>query len=134
MPKPAFTIKPYNAAKAPHLKFVVRSKLSGDWKRKFFEKKSEAQTYVTLRETELANQGREGAVSPSWLRVMAERESERLAAFEKTLTDATDFYRDCVPECQRHSAAVSFSAGSRWKRFLLPIGGTAEPTRRRIHS
>jgi hypothetical protein len=89
MRKPAFRIKPY---KHPRLKFVVRSKISGKWQRKFFTSKAEAQTYVELRETELLNQGKEGVMFPSWLRVMAQREQDRLSQVGKTLTDATDFY------------------------------------------
>lgn len=89
MPKSAFRIKPY---KHPRLKYVVRSKVSGAWQRKFFETKKEAETYVRLKETELLNQGREGIAFPTWLRVMAEREADRLKPFGKTLTDAVDFY------------------------------------------
>lgn len=89
MAKPIYTIKPY---KHPRLKFVVRSKLSGKWERKFFATKGEAQTYVRLKEIELQNQGKEGVLFPSSLRVMAQRESDRLSAFGKTITDAADFY------------------------------------------
>lgn len=89
MAKPAFRIKPY---KHPRLKFVVRSKLSGKWERKFFATKGEAQTYVQLKEAELLNQGKEGATFPSPLRVMAQRENDRLVPFGKTISDATDFY------------------------------------------
>lgn len=89
MAKAAFRIKPY---KHPHLKFVVRSKISGPWKRKFFPTKKEAQTYVQLKETELLNQGKEGAIFPTSLRVMAQRDAERLDVFGKTISDATDFY------------------------------------------
>lgn len=89
MAKPVFRIKPY---KHPRLKFVVRSKISGKWERKFFTSKAQAQTYVDLKEIELLNQGKEGATFPSSLRVMAQRESDRLQHFGKTLTDAADFY------------------------------------------
>jgi integrase len=89
MAKPAFRIKPY---KHPRLKFVVRSKISGRWKRQFFHTKKEAQTHVQLKEIELLNQGKEGATFPTSLRVMAQREAERLDVFGKTLSDATDFY------------------------------------------
>lgn len=89
MAKPAFRIKPY---KHERLKFVVRSKLSGKWERRFFCTRTEAQTYVQLKEVELLNQGKEGATFPSWLRVMAERENRRLNAFGKTITDAAEFY------------------------------------------
>ncbi|MGI8821208.1 MAG: tyrosine-type recombinase/integrase [Chthoniobacterales bacterium] len=89
MARAAFRIKPY---KHPRLKFVVRSKLSGRWKRRFFHTKAEAQTYVQLKETELLNQGKEGAMFPSSLRVMAQRESDRLKTFGKSISDAADFY------------------------------------------
>ncbi len=89
MAKPAFRIKSY---KHPRLKFVVRSKISGKWQRKFFSTKTEAQTYVQLKETELLNQGREGATFPSWLRVMAQNADERLQPYGKRIFDAVDFY------------------------------------------
>ena len=89
MVKSAFRIKPY---KHPRLKFVVRSKISGKWKRKFFTSKAQAQAYVDLKEIDLLNQGKEGATFPSWLRVMAQREHDRLNPFGKTLSDATEFY------------------------------------------
>ena len=89
MAKQAFRIRPY---KHPRLKWLIRSKLSGKWERKFFETKCEAEGYKHLKEIELLNQGKEGATFPSSLRVMAQRESERLKAYGKTLTDATDFY------------------------------------------
>jgi integrase len=89
MAKPAFRIKPY---KHPWLKFVVRSKLSGRWERKFFPTKTEAQTYVRLKEIELLNQGKEGATFPSSLRVMAQHGAEKLQLFGKTISDAVDFY------------------------------------------
>jgi integrase len=89
MAKSPFRIKPY---KHPHLKFVVRSNLSGKWQRKFFQTKTEAQTYVRLKEVELLNQGKEGATFPSSLRVMAQHGAEKLRPFGKTISDAVDFY------------------------------------------
>ncbi len=89
MAKSEFRIKAY---KHSRLKFVVRSKLSGKWQRKFFATKTEAQTFVRLKEVELLNQGREGVTFPTALRVMAQDESERLKPFGKTLSDAVDFY------------------------------------------
>jgi hypothetical protein len=70
MAKAMFRIKPYAH---PRLKFVVRSKLTGKWKRKFFATAREAKTYVEQQEIELLNHGRDGATSPRWLRVMAQR-------------------------------------------------------------
>lgn len=89
MALPPFRIKPYAH---PRLKFVVRSNLTGKWVRKFFHTKSDAQTYVQLKEVELLNQGKEGALFPSSLRLMAQRESERLSKHGRTISDAADFY------------------------------------------
>jgi len=89
MAKPPFRIKPY---KHPRLKFVVRSKISGKWERKFFKTKSQARTYVQLKETELLNQGKEGATFPSWLRVMAQQADDQLRPYGRKISDAVDFY------------------------------------------
>ena len=61
MKKP-FRIKPY---KHSQLKFVVRDKLTGKWRRKFFHTQREAKTYVELKEIELLNQGTEGMNVPT---------------------------------------------------------------------
>jgi integrase len=98
MAKPPFRIRPY---KHPRLKFVVRSKLSGKWERKFFQTKTEAQTYVRLKEVELLNQGKEGATFPSSLRVMAQHGAEKLRPFGKTISDAVDFYFDHLEATKR---------------------------------
>ncbi|HEY2625259.1 MAG TPA: tyrosine-type recombinase/integrase [Candidatus Udaeobacter sp.] len=89
MAKAPFRIKPY---KHPRLKFVVRSKITGKWKRKFFETKAEAQTYIRLKEIELLNQGKEGATFPSSLRVMAQEADDRLRPYGRKISDAVDFY------------------------------------------
>jgi integrase len=102
MRKPAFRIKPY---KHPWLKFVVRSKLSGKWERKFFRTKAEAQTHVRLKEVELLNQGKEGATFPSSLRVMAQHGDEKLRPFGKTISHAVDFYVNHL-EATRRSVPV----------------------------
>src|SRR5438552_10912694 len=98
MRKPAFRIKPY---KHPWLKFVVRSRLSGKWERKFFRTKAEAQTYVRLKEVELLNQGREGGTFPSSLRVMAQHGEEKLRPYGKTISDAVDFYLNYLEASKR---------------------------------
>jgi hypothetical protein len=41
MAKRHFRVKPY---KHPRLKFVVRSKVTGKWERRFFQTKAEAET------------------------------------------------------------------------------------------
>src|ERR1035441_10625066 len=87
--KSSYRIKPYAHDR---LKWVVRGKENGKWVRKFFEKKTEAETFAQIKNTELSNQGMEGASFPTRLRVMAQREQERLQPYSKTLTDAVDFY------------------------------------------
>jgi hypothetical protein len=101
--KPAYRIKKY---KHPRLKYVVRSKISGKWERKFFETKAEAQTYVEQKEIELLNQGREGVQFPSWLRIQAQQGHERLQSHGKTISDAVEFYVKHLEATQR-SAKVS---------------------------
>src|SRR5712692_1000548 len=98
MTKPPFRIKPY---KHSRLKFVVRSKISGEWERRFFRTKSEAQTYVRLKEVELLNQGKEGATFPSSLRIMAQHGADKLRIFGKTISDAVDFYLNHLEATKR---------------------------------
>jgi integrase len=87
--KRPFRIKPY---KHPFLKFVVRDKITGKWRRKFFRTQREAKTYVELREIELHNQGKEGVMFPADLRVMAHRASQQLEPYGKTIDDAVAHY------------------------------------------
>jgi len=103
VPKPAYRIKKY---KHPRLKYVVRSKISGKWERKFFETKAEAETYTQQKEIELLNQGREGVQFPSWLRIQAQQGQERLQSHGKTISDAVEFYVKHLETTQR-SAKVS---------------------------
>jgi integrase len=103
MPKANYRIKAY---KHPRLKFVVRTKINGTWERKFFPTKGEAQTYVQLKDTELLNQGKEAVGFPSSLRVMAQQAHERLQQFEKTITDAVNFYITHLESIQK-SAPLS---------------------------
>jgi hypothetical protein len=98
MAKPPFRIKPY---KHPRLKFVVRSNISGKWERRFFRTKTEAQTYVRLKEVELLNQGKEGATFSSSLRVMAQHGADKLRPLGKTISDAVDFYLDHLEAIRR---------------------------------
>jgi hypothetical protein len=103
VPKPAYRIKKY---KHPRLKYVVRSKISGNWERKFFKTKAEADTYVQQKEIELLNQGREGVQFPSWLRIQAQQSQDRLQPHGKTISDAVDFYIKHL-EATKRSAKVS---------------------------
>lgn len=89
MAKRHFRVKPY---KHPRLKFVVRSKVTGKWERRFFQTKAEAETYAAQKEIELLNQGSEAMVFPTELRVMAQRAARQLAEYKKTISDAVEFY------------------------------------------
>ena len=89
MGKTSFQISRYAH---PRLKFVVSSHLEGRRQRKFFETKSEAETYVELKEVELLNQGVEGATFSTELRVLAQRAATILKPFGKTVLDAAKFY------------------------------------------
>ena len=103
MSKAAYRAKPYTH---PRLKWVVRTKVTGNWKRKFFQTKGEADTYVQQKETELLNSGIEGATFPTHLRVMAQREDARLRPFGKTIADAVDFY---IQHLEATTKSVSLS-------------------------
>jgi integrase len=89
MAKAPFRIKPYRHSR---LKFVVRDKLTGKWRRKFFKTEREAKTYVQLKEIELLNQGKEGVMFPTEIRVMAHAASQLLSPYGKTIEDAARFY------------------------------------------
>jgi integrase len=88
MKKP-FRIK---TCKHPMYKFVVRDKLTGKWRRKFFKTEREAKTYVALKEVELLNEGRNGVMFSPELRAMAQHGADKLKPFGKNISDAVDFY------------------------------------------
>jgi integrase len=89
MARKHFRIKKY---KHPALKFVVRSKVTGKWERRFFKTEAEAKTYAAQKEIELLNQGTEGMNFPAELRVMAQQAANQLAQYNKTIRDAVAFY------------------------------------------
>jgi integrase len=92
MAKKHFRIKKYNDCTRPNLKYVVRSNVGGKWERRFFATEAEAKTYAAQKEIELLNQGKEGMSFSTELRVMAQRASEQLAPYGKTIADASQFY------------------------------------------
>jgi integrase len=96
--KPVFRLKSYTH---PRLKWVVRAKICGKWVRKYFEKKTEAETYRNQKNIELENQGRESVEFSSALRVAAARAHEKLAPLGKTLDEAVAFYLDHLAKVQR---------------------------------
>lgn len=75
----------------PHLKFVVNYREEGKRKRKFFETREQANAFAAFKNAELRKFGVEGAEFSSRLREEAAECVERLSAFGKTITDATDF-------------------------------------------
>jgi len=122
MTKKHFRIKKYRDRNRPNLKFVVRSRLNGKWERRFFAREAEAKTYVVQKEIELLNQGTEGLAFPTELRVMAQRAANQLAEYNKTISDAADYYlkhlaaesrsipvRQAVDELIANRAAAGFS-------------------------
>ena len=89
MGKKSFRIKPYAHER---LKFVVSSNLDGRRLRKFFATRKEAETYAEIKEIELLNQGVEATTFSTELRVLAQRASNILQPFGKTVLDAAEFY------------------------------------------
>lgn len=105
--KNSYRIRPYAHER---LKWVVRGKENGKWIRKFFEKKFEAETFAQFKNTELSNQGTEGASFPTALRVMAQAAAATLQPYGKTIRDAVDFYRthlDAVANSVSLEAAIN---------------------------
>jgi integrase len=82
----------YSDSNRPHLKFVVNYRESGKRKRSFFETKEAANSFVAFKNAELKRNGVEGAEFPTWLRVMAQRCTDKLEAFGKTIEDATEHF------------------------------------------
>ena len=107
MAKGHFRIKPY---KHPRLKFVVRSNVTGRWERRFFQTKAEAETYAAQKEIELLNQGTEAMAFPSELRVMAQRAANQLTPYNKTISDAAQFY---LKHLEATSRSVSLEVAMR---------------------
>ena len=92
------------ANKHVHLKWVVRGKAHGQWARKYFTPKGEADTYAQIKNTELLNLGQQGAELPIELRLMAIDCQRRLAGFGKTILDAVNFY---IPHLAKVQNTVS---------------------------
>ena len=103
--KAPFRLKTYNDTNRPALKFVVNYRENAKRARRFFETKKEAETFVRLKTTEQANQGREGAEFPSWLRIMAGECHELLSPQGKTIRDAVEHYLSFL-----HATAKSCTA------------------------
>jgi integrase len=91
MRKRKINVRKYSDSNRPHFKFVVNYREAGKRKRKFFEAKEPANAFAAFKNAELRKYGVEGAELSSRLRGEAADCVERLSAFGKTLTDATNF-------------------------------------------
>ena len=70
---------------------MVNYREAGKRKRSFFETKGQAESFATFKNAELRKFGIAGSELSSRLREEAKECAERLSAFGKTLTDATNF-------------------------------------------
>jgi len=95
-----FKVKPYKWS--CHSKYVVDGSMNGKRVRKFFETKQEADSWCTMKNTELLNQGVDGAMFDTSLRIMAQEGAEQLKPFGKTIRDAVEHYRRYL-EAERKS-------------------------------
>jgi integrase len=84
-------VRKYSDSNRPHFKFVVNYREAGKRKRKFFEAKEPANAFAAFKNADLRKYGVEGAELSGRLRGEAAECVERLSAFGKTLTDATNF-------------------------------------------
>jgi integrase len=84
-------VRKYSDSNRPHFKFVVNYREAGKRKRRFFEAKDPANAFAAFKNAELRKYGVEGAELSSRLRGEAAECVERLSAYGKTLTDATNF-------------------------------------------
>ena len=84
-----FRVKKYKWARD---KYVVEGHENGRRSRRFFDTKADADEYVSLKNIELKNHGREHAEFDSRLRVMAQECADKLKVFGKTLAHATDYF------------------------------------------
>jgi integrase len=111
--------------KHPRFKWVVRAKESGKWVRRYFVKKTEAETYAELKNTDLLNLGLEGKEFSLELRVMATECERDLAAFGKTIRDAVNYY---LPHLQRASKARAIEAVINEAETSKKADGLKKPT------
>jgi integrase len=93
-----FKVKPY---KWSRLQWVVDGSINGKRVRKFFATKQEADSWCTMKNTELFNKGVEGAMYDTSLRIMAQEGAEKLKPFDKTIADAVDHYHRYLEANQR---------------------------------
>ena len=101
-----FKARPYADKTKPKLKFVVNFKQAGKRSRQFFESKTKADTFASLKNIELENGGIEASQFPSNLRIMASQGADRLKPFGKTIDDAVAFY---LPHLEAMNRTCTFA-------------------------
>jgi integrase len=100
-------VRRYSDSNRPHFKFVVNYREAGKRKRKFFEAKEPAAAFAAFKNAELRKFGVEGAEFSSRLREEAAECVERLTAYGKTLTDATNFFVAHLKASERSITAAA---------------------------
>ena len=85
---------------------MVNYREAGKRKRKFFESKESAESFVAFKNAELKRNGVEHAEFPTALRVMAQECKDALSQYGKTIKDATDFFIAHLKASEKSCTAV----------------------------
>ena len=101
-------VRKYGDGNRPHLKFVVNYREAGKRKRSFFETREQAASFAAFKNAELIRDGKAHAEFPAALRVMAQSGAERLAAFDRTISDAIEFYIAHLKASERSVTVAEF--------------------------
>ena len=100
MRRPSLRIERYKHSSTS--RFVIEGlRVNGKRVRKFFKSKVEAETYLQQKRVQIDNEGIKALQMHDSLRIEAVNCHERLKAFGKTLTDATDFYIEYLQQVER---------------------------------
>jgi integrase len=99
-------VRKYRDGNRPHLKFIVNYREAGKRKRRFFETKDHADSFVAFKNKELRNNGVEHAEFPTALRVIAQNAVEQLKPFGKTIADAVEHYVAYLNASKKSCTAV----------------------------
>jgi integrase len=95
-------IKPYRDRTRPHLKWTLAGYyVNGKRVRKFFENKTDAETFARQIQVKAENLGSRAMGIDPKLHVMAIESHDILAPYGKTIADAARFYRDHLETVNR---------------------------------
>jgi integrase len=95
-------IKPYRDRTRPHLKWTIAGYyVNGKRVRRFFEKKTEAETFAQQIQVKAENLGSRALGIDPKLHVMAIESHDLLAPYGKTIADAARFYHDHLETVNR---------------------------------